>query len=303
MSHKSRPDASIVEREQVYQEATTTASLGLGVNVLLVVLKLSGGLLTGSAALIADAINSVGDVASSLTVHGALWVAQQDEDDDHPYGHTKAESIGALSIAILIAFSAAVLAMENLRNLRGDLSVPPLLAAIIAALCAVLKEAIYWETRRVSKRIDSRSLQAAAWDHRSDAICSAAIACALFTAPYLGPAGAYADPLAAILVCGLLVVVGVRLFRQTAFELMDQQADAELTWAIRQRAELIAEVSRIEKLRVRKSGLEFFVDIHVEVDGTLSVNEGHRIGHLVKDELLHAFPRVRDVLVHVEPDD
>lgn len=303
MNRQARPEASIIQRERVYRDASLTASLGLGVNVFLVVLKLVGGTITGSAALIADAINSIGDVASSLAVHGALWMAQQDEDDDHPYGHTKAESIGALSIAILIAFSAGVLALENVRNLRQVVSVPPQLAAIIALVCAVLKEAIYWQTRRVSSRIDSRSLQAAAWDHRSDAICSAAIAAALFAAPYLGPLGRFADPIAAIMVCCVLIVIGVRLFWQTALELMDQQADPELTDAIRHRAEQIGEVTRIEKLRVRKSGLEFFVDIHVEVDAQLTVGEGHRIGHLVKDALLHAFPRVRDVLVHVEPDD
>ncbi|QDS85945.1 Ferrous-iron efflux pump FieF [Rosistilla ulvae] len=303
LNRQARPEASIIQREGVYREASRTASLGLGVNVFLVILKLVGGTITGSAALIADAINSVGDVASSLVVHGALWMAQQDEDDDHPYGHTKAESIGALSIAILIAFSAGMLAIENIRHLREVVSVPPQTAAIIAALCAVLKEAIYWQTRRVSSRIDSRSLQAAAWDHRSDAICSAAIAVALFAAPYLGPLGRFADPVAAILVCALLIGIGVRLFWQTALELMDQQADPELTDSIRHRAEEIGEVTRIEKLRVRKSGLEFFVDIHVEVDAQLTVGEGHRIGHLVKDELLRSFPRVRDVLVHVEPDD
>ncbi|MEZ6086645.1 MAG: cation diffusion facilitator family transporter [Pirellulaceae bacterium] len=303
MTPQHIPSSTAEERLSVYVDASRTASLGLGVNLFLVLLKLVGGFVTGSAALIADAVNSIGDVAGSLAVHGALWVAQQDEDEDHPYGHTKAESIGALSIAILITFSAVMLAIENIRAMRGDLSIPSRAAAVVALISALLKEAVYWQTRRVSKRVDSRSLQAAAWDHRSDAICSGAIALALFIAPYLGSVGRYADPVTAIMVCVFLVIVGIRLFRQTAFELMDQQADEELTAAIRRRADEISDVTQIEKLRVRKSGLEYFVDIHVEVDGNLSVSEGHRIGHIVKAELLQSFPRVRDVLVHIEPDE
>lgn len=297
-----RAEASIAERESVYNEASRTATWGLGVNVVLVMVKSIGGFLTGSAALIADAVNSAGDVASSLTVHGALWIAQQDEDDDHPYGHTKAETIGALSIAILIAFSAGALAVETCRRLGDELEIPPISAAIIAGVCAVAKEILYLYTNKVGKHLDSRALQAAAWDHRSDAICSGTIAASLLVAPFLGSAGKYVDLIAALGVCVLLVLVGIRIFQTTAGELMDQQADAGFTDKIRRQAEKMEEVCRIEQLRVRKSGLEYFVDIHVEVEGDLTVSEGHRIGHNVKDDLLAEFPRIRDVLVHIEPE-
>ena len=277
------------------------ASWGLSVNVALVLVKLAGGAATHSAALIADAVNSIGDVAGAVAVHGALHVAQRAEDEDHPYGHTKAESIAGLSISLLVVFTALALGVETLRSL-GDVASPPSVwAGILAALCALVKEAIYRYTRRTADVLHSAALRAAAWDHRGDALASGAVAAALLIAPLLGDAAPYVDPIAAIGVCILLVAVGGRMFAQTAAELMDQQAGDELTDAIRRQARQTPHVSNVEKLRVRKSGLEYFVEIHVQVEGHLTVHEGHRIGHAVKDRLLKSHPRIRDVHVHIEP--
>ena len=288
-------------RERVYLDATRAAGWGLGVNALLVIVKLGGGLMAGSAALVADAVNSIGDVASSLAVRSALSVAQLDEDEEHPYGHTKAESIAGLGVSLLVAFSAGVLAVETLQRLVEAPHLPGLAAGWIAAGCAVVKEGIYHYTRRVGRRVGSSAVQAVAWDHRSDAIASAVVAGSLLIAPYTGAAAPYVDPAAALAVCGLLIYTGMRMFRATAAELMDQQAADPLVERVRALSLQIAGVADVEKLRVRKSGLEYFIEIHVQVDGRLSVNEGHRIGHDVKDRLLAELPRVRDVHVHVEP--
>lgn len=273
----------------------------MAANVLLFVAKLAGGVATGSAALLADAVNSLGDVASSLVVRGALWVAQRAEDEDHPYGHTKAESIAGLSVALLVTFSAGVLGLETLRQFSAELAPPPPAAIWIAAACAATKELLYLYTRRAAARLGSSALSAAAWDHRSDALSSAAIAVALFIGHRLGPHGWAVDPTAALVMCLILLYVGLKIYSRTAAELMDQQADVSIVEAIHAAAMVPHEVCGVEKLRVRKSGLEFFVEIHVEVDGHLTVNEGHRVGHEVKDAVLTQFPRVRDVHVHIEP--
>lgn len=273
----------------------------MGINATLVIVKLSGGLLAGSAALIADAVNSIGDVASALAVRSALGVAQLDEDDEHPYGHTKAESIAGLAVSLLVAFSAGVLAVETLQRLFDAPALPGLAAGWIAAGCAAIKEGIFHYTRRVGRRVGSSAVQAVAWDHRSDAIGSALVAGSLLLAPYTGPAAPYVDPIAALAVCGLLIVMGIRLFKATAAELMDQQAADPLVDRVRTLSVRTGGVEDVEKLRVRKSGLEYFIEIHVQVDGQLTVNEGHRIAHDVKDRLLAELPRVRDVHVHVEP--
>ncbi len=296
-----RDEAAIAGRQRVYVEAGRAALWGLGVNLVLMVIKLVGGILTGSSALIADAVNSVGDVASALAVRGALSVAQREEDDNHPYGHTKAESIAGLAVALLVAFSATLLAVETIRRFQSELYLPGILAGILATVCAVVKEAVYQYTRRVANDLNSSALHAVAWDHRSDALGSAVVAVSLLVAPYAGPLGPYLDPAAALGVCLLLVFSGVSIFRSTAMELMDQQADDEMVAKVRRVAGDVAGVVDVEKLRVRKSGLEYFIEIHVQVIGEMTVDEGHRIGHQVKDELLTLMPRVRDVHVHVEP--
>lgn len=297
-----RDEAAIASRDRVYQEAGRAAVWGLGINAVLVVCKLTGGILFSSSALIADAVNSIGDVASALAVRGALSVAQLEEDDDHPYGHTKAESIAGLCIALLVAFSAGLLAIETVQKFMGPLTVPAAFAGVIAAICAVSKEVIYQYTSRVARRLDSSALRATAWDHRSDAIGSGVVAVSLLAAPYTGPFAPYVDPLAALCVCGVLIYAGIKIFTSTATELMDQQAGDEMVDVIRESAAQVKGVIDVEKLRVRKSGLEYFVEIHIEVDGLMTVNDGHRIGHNVKDRLLAQMPRVRDVHVHIEPD-
>ena len=296
-----RDEASVAVRQRLYIDATRAAVWGLSVNLVLVLTKLAGGIVTGSAALIADAVNSIGDVASSMAVRGALGMAQVDEDEDHPYGHTKAESIAGLSVSLLVAFSAGLLALETVKRFGAELHVPGTAAGVIAGTCAVIKEGIYRYTMRVAKRLDSSSLTAVAWDHRSDAVGSGLVAASLLAAPYMGDWGRYVDPIAALCLCGALIYTGARIFFSTAAELMDQQANKETVQQIRSTAESVAEVKAVEKLRVRKSGLEFFIEIHVQVDGMITVDAGHRIAHQVKDHLLVHLPRVRDVHVHIEP--
>ncbi|WP_153557728.1 cation diffusion facilitator family transporter [Roseimaritima sediminicola] len=294
---------SAQDRQNVYRDARRAAGWGLGANCLLAALKLAGGALTGSAALLADAVNSLGDVASAGAVRGALHVAQQDEDEEHPYGHSKAESIAGLSVALLVAFSALMLAAETIRSWGSAAHPPPAWAASVAGLSALIKEGLYHYTCHIARRLDAASLRAIAWDHRSDALASAAIAAALFIAPYSGPLAPLVDPIAALVVCVFLIAIGVQLFARTAAELMDQQASPALTASVRQAGEGIEGVCDVEKLRVRKSGLEFFVEIHVQVDGQMTVSRGHRIGHSVKDAILAKHPRIRDVHVHIEPHD
>lgn len=289
-------------RSLLYRDAERTAGLGLLGNALLLTLKMIGGWWTGSAALIADGVNSLGDVAGSILVRGSLWIAQRDADDDHPYGHTKAESIAGLTVSVLIIFSALALGAETIRSWSEADEVVTWTAGVIGIVSALIKEILYWYTIGQSRRLHSSSLRAVAWDHRSDAISSAAIGVALMLGAYAGPNGAVIDRVAAVIMCVVLVVVGVKLYQRTAREIMDQQANPSTVEEISKIAGQTDGVSNIETLRVRKSGLEFFVEIHIEVDGQSTVEEGHRIGHQVKDELMRHFPRIRDVHVHVEPD-
>lgn len=288
-------------RVGIYDEATQAAGVGLVVNAFLAILKLGGGVFTGSLALLADALNSLGDVVTSLIVRRGLIVAQRDADEEHPYGHTKAESIAGLTVSLLILFSAIGLAWETVRGLGLEREALSKAAVWVAFLAAITKELLYRYTIRSSHRLHSRSLQAAAWDHRCDALASGAIALALGMAPFLGQHAWIVDPLAALGICFFLIYVGIGVYRKTAEELMDQQGPTAFVEQIGDLALKDPDVRVVETLRVRKSGLEFFVEIHLEVDGQMSVIQGHCVGHRVKDAIMLQFPQVRDVHVHIEP--
>ena len=154
---------------------------------------------------------------------------------------------------------------------------------------------------RVGKRTGSTAIIANAWDHRNDALCSLAVLIGLGAVRFGGESLIWADDVASLVVVTAIVWTGFQLFRSGANELMDAQADPEFVKQIEMIALETPGVEEVETLWVRKSGLEFFADIHIEVDQYLSVAEGHRIGHDVKDRLLAEFPNLRDVLVHLEP--
>jgi cation diffusion facilitator family transporter len=285
----------------LYQEVTRAALLGLAVNLLLGAVKLAGGLISGSIALVSDAVNSWGDVLTSVIVIFGLRVAQREPDAEHPYGHTRAETIAASNVAVLVVISALAVGWHALGQISSGQAVPPAWTLWIAGANVVIKEILYRYKLRVGRRARSQSILANAWDHRSDALCSAAVLVGLAAVRFGGSQLHWADDAAAIVVVAAIVWSSVALFRESASELMDVQAPDGLVNDIRAHAVAVPGVLGVEKLWVRKSGIEFFADIHIEVDPQATVAEGHRVGHLVKDRLLERFVELRDVLVHLEP--
>lgn len=285
----------------LYREAMHAALLGLFVNLALGVVKLVGGLLGGSFALLSDAVNSLGDSLTSIVVLGALWYAQRPADDEHPYGHTRAEAVAAANISLLIVLSALFVGWEALTRLRLPHLLPPVWTLWIAGANALIKECLYRYKLGIGRRTGSAAIVANAWDHRSDALCSLAVLLGLAVVRSAGPAFIWADEVAALIVVAAIVISGLQLFRSSTSELLDPQADAELVRRIRELAGDVPGVRAVEKLWVRKTGLEHFADIHIQVDAERTVADGHRIGHLVKDRLLAEFATLRDVLVHLEP--
>lgn len=282
-----------------YRDVTRAAWLGLAINLGLGAVKLAGGLVSGSFALVSDAVNSLGDAFSTVVVLFAFRVAQRPADAEHPYGHTRAEAIAASNVALLIMLSALAVGYEAIRRMGGSHGIPPAWTLWIAGSNVVIKEVLYRYKIRVGRRTGSSALIANAWDHRSDALCALAVLVGLAVVRVGGPM--WADEVAALVVVGAILWSGTELFRNSASELMDLQAEEGFVDRIRQAAKRVPEVRDVETLWVRKSGLEYFADIHIEVDPHLTVAEGHRIGHVVKDRLLAEFDNLRDVLVHLEP--
>jgi cation diffusion facilitator family transporter len=209
--------------------------------------------------------------------------------------------VAASSIALFIILSALFVGWEAITRLTVQHEVPAAWTLWIAGGNALIKEALYRYKVRVGRRTGSASILANAFDHRSDALCSLAVLVGLAMVRWGGPGYMWADEAAALVVVAMILWSGGKLFRDSTSELLDPQADAALVDGIREEAGAVAGVRAVEKLWVRKTGLEYLVDIHVQVNGTLSVLEGHRIGHLVKDRLIEKFTSVRDVLVHLEP--
>lgn len=292
---------TIDSRAALYRSATRAILLGLAVNASLGVAKLIGGLAGRSFALLSDAVNSWGDCLTSVVILFALRIAQRPPDDEHPYGHTRAEGIAATNVAVVIILSALLVGWEAIWRLGAADQPPPLWTLWIAGGNVVIKESLYQYKVRVGRRVGSAAVIANAWDHRGDALCSAAVLVGLAAVRWGGPALVWADEVAALVVVATITWTGVRLFRVSASELMDPQADGEMVAEVRCVAQQVPGVRAVEKTRVRKTGLEYLADIHIEVDQHLSVADGHRIGHCVKDRLLESFPALRDVLVHLEP--
>jgi cation diffusion facilitator family transporter len=251
---------------------------------------------------VSDAVNSIGDSLGSVIVLFALRVAQKPPDPDHPYGHTRAEAVAGLSVAWLIAFSAMTVGWEAVGHMFDRHSAPAAWTLWIAGANVVIKEVLYRVNKSIGERIGSQSLVANAWDHRSDALCSLAVLFGIAAVRWGGERFVWADEVAALVVVAAILWSAYHLLRGNAAELMDQQADEEIVNSIRQAAIQVPGVRAVEKLRVRRSGMECFADIHVEVDPHMTVERGHKIGHDVKEHLIKEVTSLRDVLVHLEPE-
>ncbi|MCB0338416.1 MAG: cation transporter [Bdellovibrionales bacterium] len=286
----------------LYREAVRASVVGLVINILLGGIKLSAGIVSGSFALISDAVNSLGDVLTTVAVLVAIHFAQKPPDDNHPYGHTRAEAIAGVNVAVVVLLSALGVGWEAITRLTEMHSMPPVWTLWIAGINVAIKEGLYQYKVRVGRRTGSTAVLANAWDHRSDAFASFAVLIGLSIVRLgEGERFLWADEVAALFVVLAIAWSTSKLFMDCASELMDVQANPEILDSIREAALRVPGVLGVETLWVRKSGLEYLADIHIEVDPEISVLEGHRISHHVRDELLLHEVALRDVLVHLEP--
>ena len=287
--------------KELYRQASAASWLGLFVNVFLAVVKLVAGVLGHSIAMIADAVNSLGDALSSIGVLYALRVAKRPPDLNHPYGHSRAETVAALTIAVLIATSALGIGIEALRSLTSNHPIPPAWVLWVAFGNIVVKEAIYQYKRKIAVQTDSQSLLAAAWDHRSDALSSTAVLLGLTVVRLTEGRLIWADEVAALLVVFIIIYTSGKLYRTNASQLMDEQCSERVLNEMVRLAMAVPGVVQVEQVRARRSGLEIHADLHIEVDPDISVEAGHEIGHAVQRQLLREMVAVSHVLVHVEP--
>jgi cation diffusion facilitator family transporter len=275
----------------------------LALNLILAGVKIATGVAGNSYALVADGIESTVDVLSSLVVWGGLRLSRRPPDRTHPYGHGKAESIAGILVAASLLGAAALIVGQSVREIRTPHHAPAWFTLPVLLGVVVLKETMFRYLHRTGDHLESTSLRADAWHHRSDALTSLAAFVGITIALVGGPGYETADDWAALAACTVIVFNAVRLARPAVDEVMDAAIPPETVAEIRSIAAGTPGVAAVEKCRVRKSGLGLLMDIHVEVDPELTVREGHSIGHRVADRLKDGRHPIVDVVVHVEPAD
>jgi cation diffusion facilitator family transporter len=276
---------------------------GIIVNLCLAAIKGIAGVAGHSYALIADATESLTDVLSSLVVYVGLRVAMRPPDANHPYGHGKAEPMAAVAVSIALFGAAIAIAFESIHEILTPHTMPAPFTLLVLPVVVVAKETMFRFVNRVGSSIGSAAVKTDAWHHRSDAITSALAFVGISIALIGGKGWESADDWAALLASGLIAYNAYLMLRPAVRELGDALPGTRITQEIQPIANTVPGVIDIEKCFVRKMGFDYYVDLHVVVDGNLPVRRGHEIAHQVKDAIQSAYPRVADVLVHIEPNE
>jgi cation diffusion facilitator family transporter len=283
------------------QRSLRATFLGLAANVALTVAKFLAGIFGHSQALIADAVESLADIFSSIIVWRGLVVAETPPDEEHPYGHGKAEPLAAAIVSAMLLLASGLIAYHSLQGIVEPRPAPSPWTLIILIVVIAVKETLFRFVLHEAEHVESSAVQTDAWHHRSDAITSAAAFIGISIALIGGKGYEAADNWAAIAAACVIGFNGWRLLRPALNDLMDTAPDRELIEQIRAVAQTVSGVAGVEKTHVRKMGYQFFVDMHIEVNPQMTVENAHRISHEVKNKVREQIPSVRDVLIHIEP--
>ena len=303
MADSTKPfsESASDRRARGYGAGARLALVGVAVNFLLALVKIVAGVLGHCYALIADGIESTLDIFGSLAIWVGLKVAAAPPDDEHPYGHGKAEPLASVVVACAVLLAAVGLAVESVREIITPHYAPAPFTLAVLVVVIVVKETLFRKVSAAAGQTGSGAVQTDAWHHRSDAITSAGAFVGISIAIIGGRGWEQADDWAALFTCGIIGFNGWRLLTPALREIMDTAPPKELEDGVRQIAATVAGVINVEKCRLRKMGIDFYVDIHIGVDAAITVRDGHRVAHAVKDAIRTANPAAADVLVHIEP--
>lgn len=268
----------------------------------LAILKGLAGFFGNSYALIADAIESTTDIFSSLLVLFGLKYAERPADENHPYGHGKIEPLITFLVVAFLVTSAAIIAYESIQNIQTPHKIPKPWTLIVLGGIILWKEISFRVVIKKSKEINSSSLKADAWHHRSDSITSIMAFIGISIALIFGKGYETADDWAALLASGFILYNSYLIFRPALGEIMDEHLYDELLEEIREESVKVKGVLGTEKCFIRKAGMIYHVDLHAMVDSDITVREGHDISHDLKEHLLRKIPNLGNVLIHIEPD-
>lgn len=298
--HTSKPSFAPAGRNG-YGTGARLALIGVAVNFVLALIKIIAGLLGNCYALIADGIESTLDIFSSLIIWFGLKLAAEPPDDEHPYGHGKAEPLASVVVALIIIAAAIGLSVESIHEIITPHHTPATYTLAVLVGVIIIKETLFRKVSGAAEQLGSTAVKTDAWHHRADVFTSAGAFIGVSIAILGGKGWEQADDWAALFTCSIIAFNGYKLLMPALHEVMDTAPPKELESSVRAIAAGVPGVAQVEKCRIRKMGLDYYVDIHIGVDANLTVRAGHEISHAVKDAIRTVKPEVVDVLVHVEP--
>jgi cation diffusion facilitator family transporter len=278
-----------------------TTLIGIISSFFLAIIKIVSGVLGNSYALVADGIESLSDIFTSTIVLFGLRVASKPPDENHPYGHGKAEPLAGVVVALALLAAAVIIIIQSIHEIITPHHAPAPFTLIVLVLVIIIKESLFKYTDKIGARIESIAVKNDAWHHRSDAITSGAAFIGISIALIGGRGYEEADDYAALFASLIIIFNAYILIKPSIYELMDTSPSAEVIENVKAETMKVEGVIIIDKCYVRKMGLDYVVDIQILVDGKIPVYEGNEIAHKVKDKLRKKFPKIIDVSVHVEP--
>ena len=284
------------------EQARKTLIFSVFGTLLLVALKMTVGIVGQSEAVLADAIESCGDVISTVLLIIAFSYSRKPADQRHPYGHGKIEPLASFIVVLLLVGAAFIIGFRSVTGIfYSDGNVPKTFTLYFLIGVILYKETMYQIIISKANKLNSSAMRADAWHHRSDAITSLAALIGVGIAVIGGPKYASADSWAALLGCIVILYNAYKMFIPIVGEILDENSYPELEKEIFDISRSVEGVIYVEKAFIRKSGLKYLVDMHLIVDGNISVLEGHYISHVVKDKIMAEKDDVQDVLIHIEP--
>ena len=280
---------------------STVPLVGVAVNAALATIKILAGFFGNSYALIADGIESTSDIVTSLVVWGGLRVSVAPADERHPYGYGKAEALSGIVASLALLAAAALIAIQSIREIRTPHHLPHWSTLLVLVLVVATKAVLARWMADIGEEAASTSVQADAWHHWADALTSIAAFVGISIGLVGGPGWEPADDWAALAACVVIVFSGLNLLAMAVRELLDAAPAKEFEEQVRHLALGVEGVRALDKCRIRKSGTAYFVELHVEVDGQATVQEGHDIGGRVRSVLRSSPLRIADAFIHIEP--
>ncbi len=283
------------------KSAVQTTYFSIAGNVFLAITKTITGIFGNSYALIADGIESATDIFSSILVLFGIKYSNRPADKNHPYGHGRAETLVTFIVVGFLITSATIIAIESIKHIRTPHELPRPYTLFVLGIIIVWKEFSYRIVIKKSKSTHSSALKADAWHHRSDAFTSVAAFIGISIALIFGKGYESADDWAALFSSGIIFYNSYLIFRPALGDIMDEHLYDDLVDEIKKESIKVEGVVDTEKCFIRRSGMKYHVDLHARVDGDLTVSEGHKIAHLLKNHLRQVIPQLGHVLIHIEP--